>query len=98
MPRLPLPWVAVSIILTVSPVDAQQVVEIDFTAGRTILDDAWQRAMDPYRMAVDWSRGVDGTFDRVEGEELAAYQLRYSLTQYVHMLNDRLREAALSDG
>ena len=35
----------------------------------------------------------DGAFHSLPDEELKAYRLEYSLTQYVSILNDRLREA-----
>lgn len=57
MPRPPLSWVAGLAMLASSPSAAQQVVEIDFEAGRTIVVDEL-RDMNASHLAVDWTRGV----------------------------------------
>ena len=50
---------------TVPPegVPPQQVIEIDYSAGRTIIDDEW-RAMKPSDVGVDWCTG-SGFLDKV---------------------------------
>ena len=67
--------VAGVITLAPSPAYGQQMVEIDFTVGRTILDDEWQRSMDPYRMAVDWTRGVFYIHDNEDPEGIMVFSL-----------------------
>ena len=69
---LPL-WVAGSAVT--ASVTAQQVVEIDFMAGRTIVDDEWRRDMDPYAFAVDWRRGVIYVLDNEQPEGIMAFSL-----------------------
>ena len=75
MLRLSLSWVAGLTLVTLSPASGQQVVEIDFTAGRTILDDEWQRSMDPYRLLVDWDRGVFYVHDNEDPEVMMVFSL-----------------------
>ena len=74
MPRPSLPWVVGLVMLASSPSAAQQVVEIDFEAGRTIVDDEW-RAMNPSHLAVDWSRGVFYVTDSEEPYGVMAFSL-----------------------
>lgn len=68
------PWAAGFILFGSSPAVAQQVVEIDFTVGRTIMDD-WQRSMDPYRVAVDWTRGVFYAHDQEHPNGIMVFSL-----------------------
>ncbi len=74
MSRSPLPWVVGLIILAASPSAAQQVVEIDFEAGRTIIDDEW-RDMAPAHLAVDWDRRVFYITDSEEPYGVMAFSL-----------------------
>ena len=60
--------------LAASPSAAQQVVEIDFEAGRTIIDDGW-RDMTPAHLAVDWSRSVFYITDSEEPYGIMAFSL-----------------------
>ncbi len=69
-----LPWLA-GFTLSTLPVQAQQVVEIDFAVGRTILDDELNRFMDPYRVAVDWGRSIFYVHDSEEPEGIMAFSL-----------------------
>ncbi len=59
--------------LWVPAADAQQVVEIDYTTGRTI-DDEW-RAMRPGFVAVDWERSILHVLDAEEPEGIMAFSL-----------------------
>ena len=54
--------------------DAQQVLEIDFEGGRTIIDDEW-RAMYSHLTAVDWDRNVLYVRDAEEPEGIMAFSL-----------------------
>ena len=53
-------------------VQAQQVLEIDYSAGRVIIDDQW-RAMRPTDLAIDRDRGVLYVIDREEPEGVMAF-------------------------
>ena len=53
---------------------AQQVLEIDYTTGRTIIDDEW-RAMSSDDLAIDQSRGILYVFDPEEPEGVMAFSL-----------------------
>lgn len=53
---------------------AQQVLEIDFEAGRTIIDDEW-RSMRSHLMAIDWDRDVFHVRDAEEPEGIMAFSL-----------------------
>lgn len=74
MPRPTLLW-AIAFLVTACPVGAQQVVEIDFTEGRTIIDDEWQRSMWPYYVAVDWDLDVIYVADNEEPEGVMVFSL-----------------------
>ncbi len=53
---------------------AQQIVEIDLEAGRTIIDDEW-RSMYTGLIAVDWDRGILYVEDDEEPEGIMAFSL-----------------------
>ena len=76
---MPTPWVArltaKFFVMAASPTSAQQVVEIDFTAGRTIIDDEWNRDMGSDRMVADWSRGILYVVDSEEPNGIMAFSL-----------------------
>ena len=67
-------WVAGLLGLGAPMAIAQQVVEIDYTAGRTIMDDEW-RSMLSLTMAVDWDRRILYIADREEPEGVMAFSL-----------------------
>ena len=73
MPRPTLPWVAGLVALLAPAVDAQQVLEIDFTTGRTIIDDEW-RSMSG-SVAADWDRNILYVKDDEEPEGIMAFSL-----------------------
>ena len=73
MPRLTLPWVAGLVALLAPALDAQQVLEIDFTTGRTIIDDEW-RSMSG-SVAADWDRNILYVKDDEEPEGIMAFSL-----------------------
>ena len=54
--------------------DAQQVLEIDYATGRTIIDDQW-RSMRASDLAVDRSRGIIYVIDAEEPEGVMAFSL-----------------------
>ena len=54
--------------------DAQQVLEIDYTTGRTIIDDQW-RSMRTSDLAVDRTRGILYVIDAEEPEGVMAFSL-----------------------
>ncbi|MCY4571788.1 MAG: hypothetical protein OXF01_03210 [Gemmatimonadetes bacterium] len=66
--------VAVAIMLA-PPAAAQQVVELDFANGRTIISDEWQREMHSDVMAVDWERSILYVRDAEEPEGIMAFSL-----------------------
>ena len=68
-----LPWVAGLTALLAPAVNAQQVLEIDFTVGRTIIDDEWRSMSSP--MAVDWDRNILYVADDEEPEGIMAFSL-----------------------
>ena len=53
---------------------AQQVLEVDFEAGRTIIDDEW-RSMFHHDVAVDWARSILYVRDDEEPEGVMAFSL-----------------------
>ena len=55
-------------------VGAQQVLEIDYTTGRTIIDDEW-RSIRSTGLAVDRSRGILYVIDAEEPEGIMAFSL-----------------------
>ena len=59
----------------VSPAASQQVVEIDFTGGRTIIDDPWNRDMRVDDLAFDWNRGVFYVTDSEEPDGVMVFSL-----------------------
>ena len=78
MPRPTLPWVvklsAKFLLMATSPASAQQVVEIDFDTGRTIIDDEW-RALSSHLVAADWERNILYVHDAEEPEGIMAFSL-----------------------
>lgn len=61
-------------ILPAAAADAQQILDIDFDAGRTIIDDEW-RAMYSGIVAVDWERNILYVDDNQEPEGIMAFSL-----------------------
>ena len=61
-------------LLPAPAVDAQQILEIDFESGRTIIDDEW-RAMMAAPVAVDWERNILYVDDAEEPEGIMAFSL-----------------------
>ena len=57
-----------------SEANAQQVAEIDFTSGRTILEDEW-RGLGASLVAVDWERSVLYAHDDEEPNGIMAFSL-----------------------
>ena len=68
------PWVAGLAALACTVAEAQQVVEVDFEAGRTIIDDEW-RSMFHHDLAVDWARNILYVRDDEEPEGIMAFSL-----------------------
>lgn len=54
--------------------DAQQIVEIDYSSGRTIIDHEW-RAMLPTNLGTDWSRGLLYVHDKEEPDGIMVFSL-----------------------
>ncbi|MDE2764452.1 MAG: hypothetical protein OXK74_16995 [Gemmatimonadota bacterium] len=71
-PTPTLPGIAVLAILLAPAADAQQVLEIDLTTGRTIIDDEW-RSMSG--SAADWDRNILYVTDKEEPEGIMAFSL-----------------------
>ena len=68
-------WLSLGLVLLASPVaSAQQIVEIDLEAGRTIIDDEW-RSMNIGLIAVDWDRDILYVEDDEEPEAIMAFSL-----------------------
>ena len=61
-------------LVAASTADAQQVLEVDYTTGRTIIDDEW-RHINPDHLAVDRTRGVLYVIDPEEPEGVMAFSL-----------------------
>lgn len=61
-------------ILSAPTAHAQQILEIDFDSGRTIIDDEW-RAMMAAPVAVDWERNILYVDDAEEPEGIMAFSL-----------------------
>ncbi|MDE2876646.1 MAG: hypothetical protein OXQ93_14475 [Gemmatimonadota bacterium] len=75
MSRLSPPWAVGLLLLVVSPASSQQVVEIDFTGGRTIIDDPWNRDMRVDDLAFDWNRGLFFVTDTEEPNGIMVFSL-----------------------
>ena len=69
------PWAVGLFFLVPSPASSQQVVEIDFTRGRTIIDDPWNRDMRVDDLAIDWNRGVFYVTDSEEPNGVMVFSL-----------------------
>lgn len=69
------PWVAAFAVFSVTVAEAQQVVTVDFEAGRTIIEDEW-RAMYPRTAVVDWAGNVLYVQDEEEPEGIMAFSLK----------------------
>ena len=68
-------WLSLGLVLLAGPVaSAQQVVEIDLEAGRTIIDDEW-RSMYTGLIAVDWDGDILYVEDDEEPEGIMAFSL-----------------------
>ncbi|MCY4573578.1 MAG: hypothetical protein OXF01_12345, partial [Gemmatimonadetes bacterium] len=68
-------WLSFGLVLLAGPVaSAQQIVEIDLEAGRTIIDDEW-RSMYTGMIAVDWDRDILYVEDDEEPEGIMAFSL-----------------------
>ncbi|MYG81913.1 MAG: hypothetical protein F4187_09220 [Gemmatimonadetes bacterium] len=65
---------AVAAIFAAPTADAQQLLEIDYTAGRTIIDDQW-RSIWTSDLAVDRSTGILYVIDSEEPEGVMAFSL-----------------------
>lgn len=74
MSRPTLHWIVALAILPAPAADAQQILEIDFDTGRTIIDDEW-RAMYSGIVAVDWERKILYVDDNEEPEGIMAFSL-----------------------
>lgn len=74
MPKPTLLWFAALAILPTPAANAQQILEIDFDTGRTIIDDEW-RAMYSGLVAVDWERNILYVDDKEEPEGIMAFSL-----------------------
>ncbi len=74
MSRPTLLWIVALAILPAPAANAQQVLEIDFDTGRTIIDDEW-RAMYSGIVAVDWKRNILYVDDNQEPEGIMAFSL-----------------------
>ena len=66
--------VATLAMLSAPAADAQQILDIDFDGGRTIIDDEW-RAMYSGLVAVDWERNIIYVDDKEEPEGIMAFSL-----------------------
>ena len=55
-------------------IGAQQVVEVDYSAGRTILDDEW-RAINPAEVITDWTHGLLYAQDKEEPNGIMVFSL-----------------------
>ena len=53
---------------------AQQILEVDYSAGRTIIDDEW-RAIRTYNLAADWDRGLLHVHDAEEPNGIMVFSL-----------------------
>lgn len=53
---------------------AQQIVEIDYSVGRTIIDDEW-RAINPAEVVTDWTRGLLYVQDKEEPDGVMVFSL-----------------------
>lgn len=73
MPRPALPGFAALATLLAPAADAQQVLEIDLTTGRTIIDDEW-RSMSS-SVAADWDGNILYVRDDEEPEGIMAFSL-----------------------
>ena len=89
MSRLLSPWVAAAAGLWGAVADAQQVLEIDYSTGRTIIDDEW-RAMRPGLMAADWERSILYVLDAEEPEGIMAFSLETG--EWIRTVSTRLGE------
>ncbi len=67
-------WAAGFVALLPLPSGAQQILEIDFETGRTIIDDEL-RSMGSHIMAVDWDRGILYVKDNEEPDGVMAFSL-----------------------
>ncbi len=75
MSRPSLPWIsAFSILLTPAVGLGQQVLEVDYDAGRIIIDDEW-RGLRSHFVAVDWDRATLYAADSEEPEGIMAFSL-----------------------
>lgn len=74
MSRPTLILIAALAMLSAPAADAQQIVDIDFDSGRTIIDDEW-RAMYSGLVAVDWERNIIYVDDNEEPEGIMAFSL-----------------------
>ena len=74
MPRPTLLCIVAVAVLPAPPANAQQIVEIDFDSGRTIIDDEW-RAMYSGIVAVDWERNILYVDDNEEPDGIMAFSL-----------------------
>ena len=64
----------IPILLTPTSGTAQQILEIDYSVGRTIIDDEW-RAMRDHDLAVDWDRNLLYVHDSEEPDGIMVFSL-----------------------
>lgn len=75
MSRPSLSWVAVLMILLAPAAGfGQQVLEVDYEAGRIVIDDEW-RGLRSHFVAVDWDRAILYAADAEEPEGIMAFSL-----------------------
>lgn len=75
-PYLPLPAILAALCATLGApaAAAQQILEVDLSTGRTIIDDQW-RSMGSIVLAVDHDRGILYVNDAEEPEGIMAFSL-----------------------
>ena len=76
LPYIPLPAALAAMVTTLCApaAAAQQILEVDLSAGRTIIDDQW-RSMGSIVLAVDHDRGILYVNDAEEPEGIMAFSL-----------------------
>ena len=73
-PRLPTVLALLAAAACPPTAAAQQILEVDLSAGRTIIDDQW-RSMGSITLAVDHDRGILYVNDAEEPEGIMAFSL-----------------------
>lgn len=67
--------VATLALLPVHAANAQQILDIDFEGGRTIIDDEWRAMMSSGPLAIDWERNLLYVDDQEEPEGIMVFSL-----------------------